>query len=165
VAVRAADFVQEFLLGIVVDDPIAREMTYTNINGITDEARERANNMGMSQAEAMERQAAAMLDRAAQIRVLEEQKRERWGWLIDAPDETVVFFKKRFNAVGQLYTYAMVKVNGTWYTTGPRSPKNYSNDEIIKFLDGGYNDTGQLMVEDLWVVNEWVKPAGWENES
>jgi len=51
------------------------------------------------------------------------------------PDEgTVIQFEMKFGA--RDYSYAAIRVAGMWYTTGPRSPKAYSWDELLDWMDG-----------------------------
>ena len=35
------------------------------------------------------------------------------------------------------YKYAAIKCNGLWYTTGPKSPKAYTWDDLIQWWDEG----------------------------
>lgn len=69
----------------------------------------------------------------------------------DDPDGAlVVWFERKFNQGGRLYTYAAVKAgDGLWYTTGPRSPKGYTWDALMEWLDDDLTST-------IWVA------AGWE---
>jgi hypothetical protein len=52
-------------------------------------------------------------------------------------DGTVFKFSKKFVEGGDSYTYAVIKANGKWYTTGPKSPKGYDWDEFILWLVSG----------------------------
>jgi hypothetical protein len=63
-------------------------------------------------------------------------------------DDTVLFFKMRFQPEGKLYTYLALKCIGLWYTTGPRSPKGYSNEQFRAWLAGNY-------ITELWIDVEW----------
>jgi hypothetical protein len=35
------------------------------------------------------------------------------------------------------YNYAAIKVNGLWYTTGPKSPKGYNWDDLTEWMGNG----------------------------
>jgi hypothetical protein len=65
-------------------------------------------------------------------------------------DGTVLFFKKRFSPTGKEYDYAVLKTDGLWYTTGPRSPKGYNWEELI-----GWMLQGGLAEVDIFVASEW----------
>ncbi len=54
--------------------------------------------------------------------------------------------------VSRPYHYAAIRVNGRWNTTGPKSPKDYSWYELMKWI--GENQT----VDGVW----FVKPTGLE---
>lgn len=49
-------------------------------------------------------------------------------------DKTVVMFEKKFNNDEKTYTYAAVKVNGYWYTTGG---KCFTWEQFLGFLVAG----------------------------
>lgn len=66
------------------------------------------------------------------------------------PDESVLFFRMQFQEGGQSYTYAMIKCNGLWYTTGPRSPKAYTSDTILEWFS-------QHNAYDIWEAVEWER--------
>jgi hypothetical protein len=36
---------------------------------------------------------------------------------------------------GAVFSYAAIRVNGIWYTTGPKSPKGYPWEELLSWLD------------------------------
>jgi hypothetical protein len=55
----------------------------------------------------------------------------------DFTDGTVFKFDKVFVTDGKVYAYAVIKANGLWYTTGPKSPKGYSWEEFLLWLVGG----------------------------
>jgi hypothetical protein len=64
----------------------------------------------------------------------------------DPDDGTVLWFVKTFGGF-QEYTYAVVKAgDGLWYTTGPRSPKGYTWDELIEWIGPDV---------EIWVASEW----------
>jgi hypothetical protein len=50
----------------------------------------------------------------------------------------VFTFDKQFTPTGIAYTYAVIKAyDGKWYTTGPRSPKGYTWQELAVWLVSG----------------------------
>jgi hypothetical protein len=49
-------------------------------------------------------------------------------------DGNVITFQKQFAAGGIVYSYAALKAKGLWYTTGPKSPKGYTWDELLDFI-------------------------------
>jgi len=99
-------------------------------------------------AEALERRADAMLKRAAEMRA----KTERFG-IDDFPDGSVIIFDKVFHEYGgrpispsKPYHYAAMKFGGVWNTTGPKSPKAYTWEELINWMGEG--------VQEIYYVNE-----------
>jgi hypothetical protein len=106
-------------------------------------------------ADALERRAGEMLERAAEMRA----KYERFG-KDDFPDRAVIIFDKRFDRYNgrelgfwsKPYFYAAIKADGLWSTTGPRAPKSYTWDELIKWMGDG--------VEEIFYVNEMTKFVG-----
>lgn len=75
------------------------------------------------------------------IKKLEELQRE-----LERPDElteklgrlengTVIRFHYQFSPGGIFYEYAAVKARNRWYTTGPRSPKEYTDEEFSDWLN------------------------------
>jgi hypothetical protein len=59
--------------------------------------------------------------------------------LKDRPNEptengNIISFHKQFSGGGTVYSYAAIKAAGLWYTTGPKSPKGYSWDELLDFI-------------------------------
>ena len=48
----------------------------------------------------------------------------------------VLAFTKQFTKDGMVYSYAAIKTNGLWYTTGPRGNK-YTWDEFVLWLVSG----------------------------
>lgn len=54
-------------------------------------------------------------------------------------DPNVIFFRK-FSRSNKIYDYAAIQVaDGTWYTTGPSSPKSYTWEQLMNWL---FEDTG-----------------------
>lgn len=101
------------------------------------------------------RQAEALRRRADDIEARAVVKEDIKKVLPDDAD-TVIFFRKRFDD-GITYTYGAVafKLDGRsssyWATTGPRSPKYYTTDELIEWMTA---DNG---VEELWVCTEFTE--------
>jgi hypothetical protein len=50
------------------------------------------------------------------------------------PVGAVIRFRKQFKPDGKLYAYAAIKCEDGWYTSGPRTPKGYSWDELVAWL-------------------------------
>jgi len=72
-----------------------------------------------------------------------EREQERLDFLMSMPSEPepdpdgacTIWFKKRFQPRGRVYTYAAVRTDeGTWYTTGPQTPKDYAWDDLIAWI-------------------------------
>lgn len=54
----------------------------------------------------------------------------------------VVFFQKKFSGTRRIYDYAVIKAgDGLWYTTGPRTPKGYTWDELVDWM---YEDGSEI---------------------
>ena len=58
-------------------------------------------------------------------------------------DGAVIRFKKRFKFGDTTYTYAAIKVNGKWYTTGPKGAC-YTWDELVGWLISGDVPTTEI---------------------
>jgi len=109
----------------------------------------------VERADALERQAARLLEHAAHMR----EQAERFG-PDDYPNGAVIVFDKVFTPGGRVYNYAAIKTIHAntsdytgrvghfelWYTTGPKSPKGYTWDELIKWMGDG--------VEEIFYVTE-----------
>ena len=103
----------------------------------------------MKDYEALERQAARLLKYAEEARI----EAERWGE-DDFPDGAVITFTKRFPGGTIDYAYAAIKTvhhnrNLTtgagedlhlWYTTGPKSPKGYTWEELTTWMGEGVKE-------------------------
>lgn len=83
----------------------------------------------MKRSEALATALAAALAEEARIE-------ERYG--SDQEDGAVVTFRVQFAARGVWYEYAAIRVKGAWFTTGPRSPKAYTWEELTGWLDGAH---------------------------
>lgn len=104
-------------------------------------------NRALESAERSLRAAELAAERAMRrIEQIENRPAEPQG---DPSDGIVVFFQRTFGGVGTIYTYGMVKAgDGKWYTTGPRSPKGFTWDEVMDWLDDD-------LVGDLWIATEF----------
>lgn len=50
---------------------------------------------------------------------------------------SVIRFNMQFGGHGTVYDYAAIHCgDGKWYTTGPRSPKGYTWDELLDWMHG-----------------------------
>jgi hypothetical protein len=58
---------------------------------------------------------------------------------------TVITFEKTFVEGGPAYSYAAIKVNGSWYTTG-RSGRVYTWEDLLKWLVSGPSPTTSITV-------------------
>lgn len=67
----------------------------------------------------------------------------------DFEDGAVLVFDKVMG--NQTYKYAAIKAVGLWYTTGPKSPKAYTWDELVSWFSEG------TPVFEVWYVSE-LKP-------
>lgn len=77
-----------------------------------------------------------------------------WYGPDDYPDGTIIKFRKRFGMPdaprpNPWYRYAAIKAKGLWYTTGPRSPKGYTWDELTAWL-GDPENIRKLKVATGW---------------
>ena len=82
----------------------------------------------------------------------------------DFPDETVIFFRKRFNPedsfryadphTDKAYAFTAMKLTEaeSWFMTGARHGGAWSWDRLREFMADGVD------LDDAWVVSEW-KPA------
>ena len=113
-----------------------------------------------STAARLEAQAQRLLDEAQKMR----DERERFGE-DDFPDGAVITFGKVFPGGTREYQYAAMKTIhledkygdnqlplGLWYTTGPKSPKGYTWDELVNWMGKG--------VKEIYYVTEMKKVVG-----
>jgi hypothetical protein len=64
-------------------------------------------------------------------------------------DDTVIAFEYQFNPGGIFYSYVMIKVNGHWYTSGPRSAgKAWTWDELVEWWAKGKR-------RQAFIVGQW----------
>jgi len=70
----------------------------------------------------------------------------------DWPNGTILYFEKRFNSGGRLYSYTALKCEvknynlegKVWYTSGPKAPGPYTWEQLSEFMSQG--------VDKVWVV-------------
>jgi hypothetical protein len=64
----------------------------------------------------------------------------------DYPDGTVLAWDQHWVNSATVYSYAAIKANNLWYTTGPRSPKAYTWDQLVYWMLTGEQPNGIWMV-------------------
>ena len=74
----------------------------------------------------------------ALAKALAEEERIQQKFGDDQADGAVIAFKVRFSKRGVNYDYAALRSGGLWYTTGPKSPKGFTWQELISWLDGAH---------------------------
>jgi hypothetical protein len=139
-------------------------VTYPTISNWTEIKREKENNVVSK--ELIERQARSYQEMAdkqlAKLAFLESLPKEPTGIWEDESEPIIIQFNKKFGN-GQTYQYAAIGIRTrigqlyrgeevmswerTWYTTGPKTPKAYSWDDLIQWIYGA----GDEDVE-IWVV-------------
>jgi hypothetical protein len=87
----------------------------------------------------------------------------------DMPDGSVIAFEKTFPArimtafppgtvntapESRTYSYAAVRANGLWYTTGPRSTSGYEWEALLDWMD---DDGESLSVANFQVLRKGTK--------
>ena len=73
---------------------------------------------------------------AALAAALEDEARREASYGTEPGEGRVVKFRVKFRNGGVKYRYAAIRAGGLWYTTGPKSPKGYTWDELLDWLDG-----------------------------
>ena len=68
-------------------------------------------------------------------KALAEEARIEEKYGTDHEDGTVIAFRVQFMAGGNWYEYAAIRVSGAWFTTGPRTPKAYTWEELTGWFD------------------------------
>ena len=79
---------------------------------------------------------------AALAAALEEEAEREYAYGQEPGEGSVIKFKVRFQPGGTKYSYAAIRVKGLWYTTGPHSPKGYTWDELLDWLDDKHKVSG-----------------------
>lgn len=80
-----------------------------------------------SKIRALRAQLAAIAEELTRLEALPEEP----------PEGSVIRFNMQFGGHGTVYDYAAIRAgDGMWYTTGPRSPKGYSWDSLLEWMQG-----------------------------
>lgn len=91
------------------------------------------------------RQAEKALDRVRQL--------DRYGE-DDWEDGVVIRFDYQFQGHGTVYSYAAIKSNGLWYSTGPRAPKAYKWDELTSWFAEAANEVEVKVVTEYCDIDD-----------
>ena len=60
------------------------------------------------------------------------------------PEQDMIRFERTFNGGERVYTYGAIRTDqGLWYTTGPRTPKGYTWDDLIDWM----MEDGEVKIE------------------
>jgi len=112
--------------------------------------------------------AEAIIAQAGEVLARHKEREKRYG--PDSVDGTVIRFTKSWGSPQSplaatlaalqdtTYSYAAVRVNGLWYTTGPKSPKGYRWEDLLAWMD-----SGDYPVTDLQRAMAW-EPIGERHE-
>lgn len=73
---------------------------------------------------------------------LEDEARQEAKYGQEPEEGSVIKFKVRFQPGGTKYSYAAIRAKNLWYTTGPYSPKGYTWDELLCWLDDKHKVSG-----------------------
>lgn len=80
-----------------------------------------------SRTSALRAQLTAIAEELARLEALPEEP----------PEGSVIRFNMQFDGHGTVYDYAAIHCgDGKWYTTGPRSPKGYTWDQLLDWMEG-----------------------------
>lgn len=115
--------------------------------------RARSTSVRATKAEEHEKRADQLMAMAArEIELAEEAQRliDTFGLFEDYPDETVLFWKRRFNNAGRDYTYAALKVAGHWYLTSTTYEVLTHEKLIANHL---------RHASEVWYARSWEKLA------
>jgi hypothetical protein len=145
---RTTDFF-DYVMGGLFDTPAWREEIHRSFRD--SDTFEKGTKTMATRAE-LERQVNALLNQATRLQeALEALDR----YPEEPPAGTVISFKKRFSRYGTEYDYAAIRVTGSsdgtgsWYTTGPRSPKGYTWEALCDFM-GGPELVPQVLQATRW---------------
>lgn len=83
---------------------------------------------------------------AALAEALETEARREAKYGQEPGEGSVIKFKVRFNPGGTRYSYAAIRAKDLWYTTGPYSPKGYTWDKLLDWLDDKHKVSGFKVV-------------------
>lgn len=71
----------------------------------------------------------------------------------DPSDTAVVVWTMEFHEGSRSYAYAAIRTEqGTWYTTGPRAPKDYAWEELIDWI---YRTSADGEDTEIWLATEF----------
>jgi hypothetical protein len=69
------------------------------------------------------------------------------------PDETTMIVKKRFHSGETVYPYAVSKLNGQWFVTGPMAKgKPYTWDGLLGWMSAGILVSAKVAAEFTTVL-------------
>lgn len=94
----------------------------------------------MSRMETLQKQAEYIMEQITK----EQEKIAKYG-TDDFADGTVISFQYQFVPKGVWYSYAALKWNGLWNTTGPKSPKALTWSELIAWWEQGKRRKAYVM--------------------
>jgi hypothetical protein len=66
----------------------------------------------------------------------------------------VIRFTYIFRPHGTEYSYAAIKCNNLWYTTGPRAPKAYTWEDLVAWWIEAHN----FVADTIEVAKKWRDP-------
>lgn len=68
-------------------------------------------------------------------------------------EPAIVYFRKQFHEGGRVYDYVAIRAGSEdlWYTSGPKSPKGYTWEQLLGFI---YPDGTELEDVALWQVTD-----------
>lgn len=90
-------------------------------------------------------------DRVAGIEAVQREKAQEYAFIYDLEEEDVIYFRLAFAPLfNKYYTYAAIKINGLWFSTGPKAPKGYSNDEMVRWWMN--NDVQNVCIAFEWEI-------------
>lgn len=49
-------------------------------------------------------------------------------------EDPIIRFKLKFPSNDRWYTYCFINVAGAWYGTGPRAPKSFSDEDLVRWM-------------------------------
>jgi hypothetical protein len=76
------------------------------------------------------------------------------------PDETTMIVKKRFHSGETVYPYAVSKLNGSWFVTGPMAKgKAYTWDELLGWMSAGILVSAKVAAEYTTVLAPAIEGA------
>jgi hypothetical protein len=95
-------------------------------------------------------EAAAKAERDIERAERRIERLERFPQVDEFEDETVILFYKKFHPGGIKYTYTALKVNGSWYTSGPQAAGiPFRWVDLVDFV------AKSPLEPEVWIVTEW----------